>query len=157
MAEAMLDVFARRKDRFRMLEEGTYAAGWRGGELKLLEVGCAAGDAPRGQVSFSACTSTASTHGPAQAIFEAEADHISKTAIAVFLNCHALPARHFGHFLKRENHKLAIVTDGRDIIMPFSNDAHHRELCATAQVDNLAALACFGDHLTHLCDKAFAV
>ena len=45
MAEPMIEVFSRRKDRFRMLEEGTYAAGWRNGKLKLLEVGCAVGDA----------------------------------------------------------------------------------------------------------------
>lgn len=64
MAEAMLDVFARRKDRFRMLEEGTYAAGWRGGELKLLEVGCAAGDAAAHLVSTLPVTVTGVDQDP---------------------------------------------------------------------------------------------
>lgn len=64
MAEAMLDVFARRKDRFRMLEEGTYAAGWRGGELKLLEVGCAGGDAAAHLVSTLPVTVTGVDQDP---------------------------------------------------------------------------------------------
>lgn len=64
MAEAMLDVFARRKDRLRMLEEGTYAAGWRGGELKLLEVGCAAGDAAAHLVSTLPVTVTGVDQDP---------------------------------------------------------------------------------------------
>lgn len=95
MAEAMLDVFARRKDRFRMLEEGTYAAGWRGGELKLLEVGCAAGDAAAHLVSTLPVTVTGVDQDP-ELIARAAEKYAALSERCRFLCCRRPWARRSG-------------------------------------------------------------
>ena len=68
-----------------------------------------------------------------------------------------MAAPHFGQFIKREDHKFAVFADSGNAIIAARDNPHDGKFCAGADVNDLTALARFGNDILSLGNEALSV
>ena len=92
---------------------------------------------------------------PGQSLGAGEDLRVGNAALAIFLQAHALAARHFRHLIERENEQLAVLPDDRDMIADRRDDQGppYRRI----EIEQNLAFARAADHFVARRDEAAPV